>query len=55
MTLDNNNDGLPDLCPFFSLDTLLHISVGLTSCISIVFSAMNILTHLTIMLPVGSL
>ena len=55
MTLDNNNDGLTDLCPFFSLDTLPHISVGLTSCISIVFSVLNILTHLTTMLPVRSL
>ena len=30
-------------------------SVGLTSCISIVFSVFNILTHLTTMLPVESL
>ena len=34
---------------------LPHTSVGLTSYISIVFSVLNILTHLTTMLPVGSL
>ena len=43
ITLDKNNDVLP------------HTSVGLTNCISIVFSVLNILTHLTIMLRVGSL
>ena len=42
ITLDNNN-------------TLPHISVGLTDCTSIVFSVLNILTHLTTMLPVGFL
>ena len=30
---------------FFSLDTLPHTSVSLTSCISIVFSVLNILTN----------
>ena len=40
---------------FFSLNTLPHTSVGLTSCISIVFLDLNILTHITIMLHVGSL
>ena len=55
ITLDNNNAILKELCPFFSLDTLPHTSVGLTSCISIVFSVLNILAHLTTMLPVGSL
>ena len=53
MTLDNNNAVLTDL--FFSLNTLPHTSVSLTSCISIVFSALNILTHMTTMLRVGSL
>ena len=37
MTLDNNNDVLTDFWPFFSLYTLPHTSVGLTSRISIVF------------------
>ena len=32
-----------------------HTSVSLTSCVSIVFSVLNILTHLTIMLRVGLL
>ena len=36
ITLDNNNALLKGLCPFFSLNTLPHTSVGLTSCISIV-------------------
>ena len=53
--MDNSNALLKDLCPFLSLDTLPHTSVSLTSCISIVFSVLNILTHLTTMLPVGSL
>ena len=38
-TLDNNNDVLTDFYPFLSLNTLPHTSVGLTSCIYIVFSA----------------
>ena len=38
ITLDNNNAVLTDLYPFFSLNTLPHRSVGLTSCISIVSS-----------------
>ena len=37
-TLGNNNDVLTDFKAMFSLDTLPHISVGLTSCISFVFS-----------------
>ena len=40
---------------FFSLNTLPHTSPGLSSCISIVFSVLNILTRLTTMLPVQSL
>ena len=55
MTLDNNNDVLADFWPFFLLYTLSHTSVGLTGCISIVFSVLNILTHFTTMLPVRSL
>ena len=37
ITLDNNNDVLTDFKPFFSLYTLPHTSVGLTSCFSIAF------------------
>ena len=55
ITLDNNNAVLTDLQTFFSLNTLPHTSVSLTSCISIVFSVLNILTHLTTILHVGSL
>ena len=55
MTLDNNNAVLTDLYPFFSLYTLPHTSIGLTVCISNAFSVLNILTHLTTMLRVGSL
>ena len=55
ITLDNNNAALTDLQPFFSLNTLPRTSVGLTSCISIVFSVLNIWTHLTTILPVRSL
>ena len=55
MTLDNNNAVLTDLQAFFSLFTLPHTSVSLTSCISIVFSVLNILTLLTTMMRVGSL
>ena len=55
ITLDNNNDDLADFEPLFSLYTLPHTSVGLTGCISIVFSVLNILNHLTNMLPVMSL
>ena len=51
MTLDNNNDVLTDFYPFFSLYTLSHISVGLTACISIVCSVLNILTPLISLLP----
>ena len=42
MTLDNNNDVLTDFWPFFSLYTLPHTSVGLTSRISIVFFSLKI-------------
>ena len=56
MPLDNNSDFFSKLKPFFSLNTLPRTSVGLTSCISIVFfSVLNILTPLTSMLRVGSL
>ena len=55
ITLINNNDVLRGFKPFFSPYTLPHTSVGLTDCISIAFSVLNILTYLTIMLPVGSL
>ena len=37
ITLDNNNDVLTEFQPFFSINTLLHTSVGLNYCISIVF------------------
>ena len=37
MTLDNNNKVLAEFDTFFSLYNLPHTSVGLTSCISIVF------------------
>ena len=46
ITLDNNNA---------VLNTLPHTSVSLTSCIYIVFSVLNILTHMATMLRVGSL
>ena len=39
--LDNNKDVLTDFLPFFSLYTLPHTSVGLTSCISIVLFSLN--------------
>ena len=55
ITWDNNNDVLTDLQPIFSLNILPHASVSLTRCMSIVFLVFNILTHLTTMLPVGSL
>ena len=55
MTLDNNNAVLTDLDAFFSINTLPHTSVSQTRCISIVFSVLNILTHLTTMPCVGSL
>ena len=55
ITLDNNNAVLTDLQAFFSLNTSPHTSVGLTGCISIVFSVLNIFTHMTTMLRVGSL
>ena len=47
MILDNNNDVLPDFQQCFSLYTLPHISVGLTVCISIIFSVFDILTYFT--------
>ena len=53
--MGNNKAVLMDLQAFFSLNTLPHTSVSLTGCISIVFSVLNILTHLTSMLRVGSL
>ena len=34
---------------YFSLNTLPHTSVSLTRCIAIVFSVLNILTHMTTM------
>ena len=37
ITLDHNNAVLTDLKPFFSLNNSPYTSVGLTSCISIVF------------------
>ena len=37
MTLDNNNVVLTDVEPFFSLNTLPHISVGMSSCNSFSF------------------
>ena len=43
------------LIAIFSLNTLPHTSVDLTSCITVVFSVFDILTHLTTMLSVGSL
>ena len=43
ITLDNNNAVLTDLQAFFSLNTLPHTSVSQTSCISLVFSVLNIL------------
>ena len=55
ITLDNNNDVFTDFHLFFLLYTLPHTSVGLTSCISDVLSVLNILTHLTNVLPFGSL
>ena len=55
ITLDNNNDILTDFWQFFSLHTSPHTSVGLSGCISIVISVLNILTHLTTVLHVGSL
>ena len=55
MTLDNNNAVLTDLSAFFSPNISPHTSVGLTICISMSFSVLNILTHLTTMLRVGSL
>ena len=55
ITLDNNNVFLIDFYPFISLYTLLHTSVSLTGCIPNAFSVLKILTHLTTMLPFGSL
>ena len=52
ITLDNNNGVLADFYSFFSRYPLLHTSVGLTSCISIVFSVWKTLTHMTTMLRV---
>ena len=53
ITFDNNNAVLTDLKAFFSLNTLLHTSVSLASYIAIVFSVLNISTHITTMLCVG--
>ena len=55
ITLDNNNDVLAEFWPFFSVYTLPQTLVGLTGCISIVSTVLNILTHLTTVLPVMSL
>ena len=55
MTLDNNDAVLTDLQAFFSVSTSPHTSVSIIGCISIVFSIMNILTHLTTLLRIGSL
>ena len=51
--IGNNNGVLTDL--FFPPKALPHASVSLTSCISNAFSVLNILTHMTTMLRVGSL
>ena len=51
----DNNDVLTDLKAFFSINTFPHTSISLTGCTSIVSSVMNILTHMTTMLRVGSL
>ena len=51
----NNIAVLTDLEAYFTLNTLPHTSVSLTRCISIIFSVLNILTHMTTMLLVGSL
>ena len=53
--IGNNNGVLTDFYPFFSHFTLPHTSVGLTGCITNAFSVLNILTHLTTILPFGSL
>ena len=50
ITMDTNNVVLTD-----SHNTSPHTSVSLTRCISIVFSVLNILTHMTTMQHVGSL
>ena len=42
ITMHNNNEVLVDFKPFFTPNTLPHTSVGLTGCISIVFSVLNI-------------
>ena len=42
ITLDNNNDVLTDFLPFFLLYLLPHTSVGLTSCIYIIFFSLKI-------------
>ena len=41
ITSDNNNDVLTNFKPFFSLYILPHTSVGLTSCIFIVFFSLK--------------
>ena len=46
---------LTDLNTFLSINTLPHTSVSLASCISIVFSVLNILTNLITLPGVGSL
>ena len=60
LVVRTNNKGqynavLTDLYAFLSLNTLPHTSVSPTSCISIVFSVLKILTQMTTLLHVGSL
>ena len=55
ITLNNNNAVLTDFQAYFSLHTLSHTSVSLTGCVSIVFSVLINLTHMTTRLRVGSL
>ena len=51
----NNNAVLTDLWPFFSLNTLPYTLVSQTSCIPIVFSVLNILTHMPLCCVLGHL
>ena len=53
--LNNNSAVLTESKAFFSLNTLPHTSVCPTSLIPSVFSVLNILTHMTTMMHVGSL
>ena len=55
ITLDNNNEILRLLAIFLTLYFTTYLSVDQNGCISIVFFSLNILTHLTTILPVGSL